>query len=63
MAGRWLTLVGMIDDANNEIPGACFREEEYAAGYFQVLEQVCRHSLRLHFRPENYQVYFTIRQT
>ena len=41
--GQWLTLVGMIDDANNEIPGACFREEEDAAGYFLVLEQVCRH--------------------
>jgi transposase len=23
--GPWLTLIGMIDDANNEIPGACFR--------------------------------------
>jgi transposase len=40
--GAWLTLVGMIDDANNEIPGACFREEEDAAGYFLVLEQVCQ---------------------
>ena len=39
--GPWLTLVGMIDDANNEIPGACFRAEEDAAGYFLVLEQVC----------------------
>jgi len=39
--GPWLTLVGMIDDANNEIPGACFREEEDAAGYFLVLQQVC----------------------
>ena len=38
----WLTLVGMIDDANNEIPGAVFREEEDAAGYFLVLEQVCQ---------------------
>ena len=35
--------MGMIDDANNEIPGACFREEEYAAVYFLVLEQVCWH--------------------
>ena len=41
--GPWLTLVGMIDDANNEIPGACFREEEDAAGYFLVLQQVCQH--------------------
>jgi transposase len=39
--GPWLTLVGMIDDANSEIPGAVFREEEDAAGYFLVLEQVC----------------------
>ena len=39
--GPWLTLVGMIDDANNEIPGACSREEEDAAGYFLVLQQVC----------------------
>ncbi len=40
--GPWLTLVGMIDDANNEVPGAVFREEEDAAGYFLVLEQVCK---------------------
>jgi hypothetical protein len=38
--GSWLTLVGMIDDANNEVPGAVFREED-AASYFLVLEQVC----------------------
>ena len=39
--GAWLTLIGMIDDANNQIVGACFREEEDAAGYFLVLKQVC----------------------
>ncbi|MDZ4158817.1 MAG: ISNCY family transposase [Anaerolineaceae bacterium] len=39
--GTWLTLVGMIDDANNDVPGACFREEEDAAGYFLALQQVC----------------------
>lgn len=39
--GPWLTLVGMIDDANNEVPEAVFRKEEDAAGYFLVLEQVC----------------------
>jgi transposase len=39
--GPWLTLIGMIDDANNQVPGAIFREEEDAAGYFLVLEQVC----------------------
>jgi len=41
--GPWLTLVGMIDDANNDIPGACFREAEDAAGYFLVVQQVCLH--------------------
>ncbi|KPL77800.1 hypothetical protein AC812_02600 [Bellilinea caldifistulae] len=40
--GPWLTLVAMIDDADNEVPWAVFREEEDAAGYFLVLEQVCR---------------------
>jgi hypothetical protein len=39
--GPRLSLVGMIDDANNEVPAAVFREEEDAAGYFLVLEQVC----------------------
>jgi predicted DNA-binding protein (UPF0251 family) len=39
--GPWLTLIGMIDDANNEVVGAVFREEEDAAGYFLVLQQVC----------------------
>jgi len=39
--GPWLTLIGMIDDANNEITSATFREEEDAAGYFLVLKQVC----------------------
>jgi transposase len=39
--GAWLTLIGMIDDANNDITGATFRGEEDAAGYFQVLKQVC----------------------
>ena len=39
--GPGLTLIGMIDDANNEIVGATFREEEDATGYFLVLKQVC----------------------
>lgn len=39
--GPWLTLIGMIDDATSEVVGAIFREEEDAAGYFQVLQQVC----------------------
>ncbi len=39
--GPWLTLVGMIDDATNHVPGAIFREEEDTAGYFLILAQVC----------------------
>ena len=39
--GPWLTLLGMIDDATNEVVGATFREAEDAAGYFLVLQQVC----------------------
>ena len=39
--GPWLTLIGMIDDANNEVPRAIFREEEDTTGYFLVLQQIC----------------------
>lgn len=39
--GPWLTLVGYIDDASNEVQGAIFREEEDAAGYFLGLREVC----------------------
>lgn len=39
--GPRLALTGMIDDANNEVSGAVFREEEDAAGYFLVLRQIC----------------------
>jgi len=39
--GPWLTLVGYIDDASNEVQGALFREEEDAAGYFLGLRDVC----------------------
>lgn len=39
--GPWLTLIAMIDDANNEVVSGLFREEEDAAGYFLNLEQVC----------------------
>jgi hypothetical protein len=39
--GPCLTLLGMIDDANNELGGAAFRAAEGAAGYFLVFQQVC----------------------
>lgn len=39
--GPCLTLIAMIDDASSEIAAATFRDEEDAAGYFLVLQQVC----------------------
>jgi len=40
--GPWLSLVGGIDDATGRVPGACFREQEDAHGYFLMLRQVVR---------------------
>ena len=39
--GPWLTLIAYIDDANNEVLGATFRDEEDAAGYFLGLQEIC----------------------
>ncbi len=38
--GPKLTLVAAIDDATGEVPAACFREQEDAAGYLLVMRQV-----------------------
>ncbi len=35
--GPWLTLVGAIDDATGMVPAATFRDQEDAAGYFEIL--------------------------
>ncbi len=40
--GPELTLVGGIDDAIGEFSGAVFREQEDAAGYFEMLAQTAR---------------------
>jgi len=40
--GPWLTLIGGIDDAIGEFSGAVFREQEDAAGYFEMLAQTAR---------------------
>lgn len=40
--GPWLTLIAGIDDATNDIPWAVFREQEDAAGYLMLLQQVVR---------------------
>ena len=38
--GAYLTLVGAIDDATGKVPGAVFRPQEDAHGYFLVLQRV-----------------------
>jgi transposase len=37
--GPWLTLVGGIDDASGHVTGGTFRDQEDAAGYFEMLRQ------------------------
>jgi transposase len=39
-AGPYLTLIGGIDDATNEVPWALFREQEDAHGYMEWLRHV-----------------------
>ena len=44
--GPWLSLVGAIDDATGRVVGATFRDQEDAAGYFEVLRDVIdRHGI------------------
>jgi transposase len=40
--GPVLTLVGLIDDATGMVPAAVFRDEEDAAGYFEILRTTIR---------------------
>jgi transposase len=41
--GPYLSLVGAIDDATGLVPWACFRAQEDAEGYFDVLRQTVQH--------------------
>jgi transposase len=45
--GPWLTLLAAIDDATGKLAAAVFREEEDAAGYFLLVQQL----LEQHGRP------------
>jgi len=40
--GPYLTLIGAVDDATGIVPWACFRDQEDAHGYFQLLAEVVR---------------------
>jgi transposase len=39
--GPWMTLVAGIDDATGQVAAAIFRDQEDAAGYLLMLQQVC----------------------
>lgn len=41
--GPYMTLVGGIDDATGQVPGATFREQEDAQGYFLMLPWAAAH--------------------
>ncbi len=45
--GPWLTLIAAIDDATGKLDAAAFREQEDAAGYFLLVQQM----LEQHGRP------------
>jgi hypothetical protein len=45
--GPWLCLIAAIDDATGKLAAAVFREEEDAAGYFLLVQQM----LEQHGRP------------
>jgi len=45
--GPWLTLIAAIDDATGKLAAAVFREEEDAAGYFLLVQQM----VQQHGRP------------
>jgi transposase len=38
--GPWLCLLAAIDDATGDVPAACFRDQEDAAGYMLLTEQL-----------------------
>lgn len=57
--GPWLSLVGGIDDATGRVPWACFREQEDAFGYFQLLREVIRrHGIPLAIYSDHHSIFF-----
>lgn len=61
--GPWLSLVGGIDDATGRVPGACFREQEDAQGYFLMLRQVVRrHGIPLALYSDRHSIFHPARK-
>lgn len=57
--GPYLSLVGAIDDATGVVPWACFRMQEDAEGYFDVLRQtVQRHGVPLALYSDRHGIFF-----
>jgi len=56
--GPRLTLIAAIDDATNEVPYALFREQEDAAGYFQLIRQIAAsHGLPLALYADRHTIF------
>mgnify|MGYP001317630918 CR=1 FL=1 len=61
-AGPFSSLVGAIDDATGEVLGACFREQEDAAGYFSVLARIlARYGVPLAAYSDRHSVFWVTR--
>ena len=56
--GPWLTLHAAIDDANNEVPWAVFRQEEDASGYALLLHHISQtHGLPLALYADKHTIF------
>jgi hypothetical protein len=57
--GPDLSLVGGIDDATGKVPWACFREQEDAHGYFQVMRKtVLKHGIPMAVYADRHSIFF-----
>ena len=56
--GPWLTLVGAIDDATDDVPYALFRQQEDAQGYLLLLREVVRrHGVPLTLYSDRHKIF------
>ncbi len=57
--GPYLSLVGAIDDATGKVPWACFREQEDAYGYFEVMrETVSRYGIPMAAYADRHSIFY-----
>jgi len=57
--GPDLSLVGAVDDATGKVPWACFREQEDAYGYFQVMRKtVAKHGIPMAVYADRHSIFF-----